>query len=1122
MQDVGVSPEKKGAARGDSNSPASPVRAVFTAGAIFWLSILSLGAQGYGLTQRPVAGPFLNGAMPRKEQSSTGWAAVSAFPGISFDDPTCFAAEPRTNRLYVGCRQGKIFFFEQNAATTDKTLFLDLTPVTQGYNDSGLLGIAFHPEYGLAGSSNRGYVYVSYCYSPSPVANPGVNPPNETHEYNRLSRFQVPDGSLIADPASETVLINQYDPHVWHNGGGMFFGADGFLYLSNGDGGYYQDTYNTTQEINDGLFSGVLRIDVDMDPSRSHPIRRQPSTQSSRPAGWANSYSQNYFIPNDNPWLDPGGSILEEFYAIGFRSPHRMTYDPPTDRIWMGDVGQGLWEEVDIIEKGGNYQWAFMEGLHAGPKAAPGSLIGTSRPPIYEYAHANGNNAVIGGYVYRGVEHAAFLTGQYIFGDNGSSRIWAMTYNGTGTPQVNLLCVVPNGGTEQTGLASFGVDRDGEIYMCVMGSGTKIYKLAQTGSETAPPPLLSQTGAFTNLATLAPNNSLLPYTVNTPLWSDNAVKFRWMSVPNDGAPYTASEMISFSPTGAWTFPTGTVFVKHFELPIDDTNPALRKRLETRFLVFGTNGYYGLTYKWRADNSDADLLASNLSETNFITTATGIRTQVWYYPNRQDCLICHNPNARSVLGVRTCQLNGDYDYPSTGQTDNQLRALNHIGIFNPAINETNIPAYPRSVAINDTSATLELRVRSYLDANCAQCHRPGGAPAFFDARLDTPLGQQGIVEGPVVNPMGITNAAVVAPRSLTQSLLYVRDNLVGASQMPPLAKNTIDTNYIDVLGKWINSLPPVLAPPIALGNTNNGTQLDNVSASWINAGRFQATTTTPIAALFARVGAITGHYRCALYSDNAGQPSRFLGATAEITNPGAGWQTFPMTTTLTVTNGLFYWLAIWSDNSNAKIYYSGTGGTIRWGSYPYGGTWPDPVVTTGSASLNYCIYALGSSPALTSVAVTPLTSTIWAGGTRQFTAAGTYSDGSVLDLTTFVNWSASNSIVAIVDDEGLATGMAAGSTVISAEAGGKNGAGVLTVQVAPFPNILSFDAANGLITITSSATPGLNYTLQSAIDLPSTNWINLSPPVTASGTTVTFTNAVGEDAMRFYRVMQTVP
>jgi uncharacterized repeat protein (TIGR03806 family) len=622
----------------------------------------------------------------------------------------------------------------------------------------------------------------------------------------RLSRFHVPDGQLVADPNSEVVLINQFDRQMWHGGGAMFFGPDGFLYLTVGDEGGIDDEFHQAQRIDGGIFSGVLRIDVNCDPARSHPIRRQPQS----PPGAPPSFTANYYIPNDNPWLDPGGGNLEEFWAVGLRSPHRMTYDAVSGRIWQGDIGQNSREEINLIERGGNYQWNYMEGSITTsasiPKPSP--LIGVDKPPVYDYPRDNFDTCVIVGYVYRGAQMPE-LAGKLIFGDNTSGRIWSLAYNGSNNPpSVSYLCNIPPG-TDYTGLSSFGIDQSSEIYALQMGAQGKIWKLARTGTPAVnAPALLSETGAFANTMSLTPSPGLIPYDVNSPLWSDGAVKTRWMGVPNDGAPFTADEQIGFAPTGEWTFPSGTVFVKHFEIATNDANPSLRRRLETRLLVRDTNGsVYGLTYKWADNNTNAVLLTDSLSEDIVITTPTGTRTQTWFYPSSQDCLSCHTPSANYVLGVKTRQLNGDFAYATSGVADNQLRALNHIGLFTPAFEESDIPNFARLVKVTETNAALEMRVRSYLDANCAQCHRPGGVQANWDARFDTPLANQNILNGPVNNSFGITNARIIAPGSVPRSLMHLRVNTNGVSKMPPLARNIIDTNFVPVLADWINSFVP---------------------------------------------------------------------------------------------------------------------------------------------------------------------------------------------------------------------------------------------------------------------------------------------------------------------------
>ncbi len=750
-------------------------------------------AQPYGLTQRPDVAPFLNHILPETAATVSGnWSAVPAFPNLYFTNAIGLAAVPGTNFLCVWEREGRAWTFVNNPNVTQKTLILNISNQCQGWDDSGLLGLAFHPGF----ITNR-YMFVYYTWVvPGTVqGNQNSRPPTTiTGAYHdRLSRFTL-DANGVAIPNSELVLVDQIGNSVWHNGGGLFFHPDnGFLYWTDGD----DAAGSNNQIITRNLFSGVFRIDVDQrGGSISHPIVKQP----------LNGLTANYFIPNDNPFIGQA-NVLEEFFCLGLRSPHRMTIDPPSGRIFIGDVGEGSREEIDIIELGEsalNFQWNRIEGLN-------GDLVppypGINRRPVLDYNHSEGF-AVIGGYVYRGSEFAADLGGRYIFGDNGSRVIW--TLDETTVPAgKTALCVVPKGagpnsGNDYTGLSSFGLDANNELYMCQMSSvGGRIYKLARSGPPPTSrplPTLLSGAGAFTDLATLSPTNGLVPYTVNSPLWSDAAVKTRWVAVPTNAS-------ITFSPTGEWTFPSGTVFVKHFALATNDTNPNLLKRLETRLLVRDTNGtVYGASYKWRTDNSDADLVATMINEDILITTSTGTRTQQWSYPGQQDCLRCHTVASGGVLGVNTRQLNGDFQYPASGNTDNQLRAWNHIGIFDAPLNEATISTFTKTVPVTDTNAALEVRVRSYLDANCAHCHRPSGVPSFFDARFDTPLDGQGLINGSVVNTLGIPGAKVVVAGDLSKSVLYQRDNSLAAIKMPPLAKNMIDADAMAVLAQWINALP----------------------------------------------------------------------------------------------------------------------------------------------------------------------------------------------------------------------------------------------------------------------------------------------------------------------------
>ncbi len=424
---------------------------------------------------------------------------------------------------------------------------------------------------------------------------------------------------------------------------------------------------------------------------------------------------------------------------------------------------------------------------------------------------------------YNPISRVAFYANSTFLG-SVSNLPYTLTATGLGAGAYALTAVATDG----SGLSSTSAP----VNITVSAGTGQPYGLTNIGTVSpffnmpstyygALPALLSQTGVFTNTPDMSPAGGLIPYQPNVPLWSDGALKIRYLAVPNTGAPHTPDEQIGFAPAGAWTFPAGTVFVKTFELQTNETDPNSILRLETRLLVRDINGtVYGVTYKWRPDNSEADLLSTSLNQDIVITTATGTRTQTWYYPSPADCLTCHTPAASYVLGVSTRQLNGNFTYPATGNTDNQLRTLNRLGLLNPAFDETTVTNFEKLSALTNLTASLEERARSYLDANCAQCHQPGGTGTTFDGRYDTPLASQNIINATVLGNLGYDNARVITPRDIWRSILYRRMNtLDGTIKMPSLARNLIDTNAVAIMVDWINSLPgtPALAPPAITPN-----------------------------------------------------------------------------------------------------------------------------------------------------------------------------------------------------------------------------------------------------------------------------------------------------------------
>jgi uncharacterized repeat protein (TIGR03806 family) len=522
----------------------------------------------------------------------------------------------------------------------------------------------------------------------------------------------------------------------------------------------------------------------------------------------------------------------------------------PTE--WSGTVALKAQQryniEMDYYENGGGAAASLSWSSASTPKVlipqsqlypvanpAPGVVLNSPADGSAYVAPASVTLSATAAAQYNTIDNVAFYANGTLLGAI-SNAPYVFTATGLAAGNFAVVAVV----TDSTGLTSSSLTAN-----ITVGSGTSApYGLSSRAAVSAflsmpqtfngsLPTQLSQTGAFSDPPSLTPVSGLVPYAPNTALWSDAALKTRWMAVPYSGGLNTPDQQISFAPTGEWAFPSGTVFVKHFELVTDETNTnAPHRRLETRLLVRDLNGaVYGVTYKWRPDNSDADLLTGSLSEDIIITNASGVRTQTWYYPSPADCLTCHTPAANYVLGVKTRQLNGDFDYPVSGVADNQLRTLNHVGMFNPAINETNIPTYAQLVSINNQSATLEDRFRSYIDANCAQCHRPGGTGTTFDARYDTPLTNQNIINANVLGNLGYDNAHVVTPRDIWRSVLYQRANSTDPLiKMPQLARNLVDTNAMTVIAAWINSLPgiPALPPPSIL--PNGGTFSGNVSVT----------------------------------------------------------------------------------------------------------------------------------------------------------------------------------------------------------------------------------------------------------------------------------------------------
>ena len=770
-------------------------------------SLLLLAAvpltQGPGLTSTAPVDKFLNGRFPSRSPSPLPYKV--AFPNLSFDSPLTFAMHPYQNKVIVGQRDGKIFWFNKQDQATTKNLIVDLSDEVGVVWDGGFLGLAIHPEFGLNG---RNYFYTYYTTKDQhgndfPNSYTTQNCDNEEYWGNHLMlvRFEVDPDTLEVVPQSQTTLIKIRMYGTSHRGGGLLFGQDGFLYLTTGD----QTAFRKSQDIVNNLDGGVLRLDVNKDPAKSHPpVKNMPDDH-----GFADELTGNeYWIPNDNPFLSPAGDNFEEYYTMGHRNPHRMTMDMHSGALYIGEVGGVKHEEVNLVKKGSNYGWPVYEGLAKDNACGDDQLFNNMdhEEPLVAFPRSDANS-LTGGYVYQGTE-IPDLIGKYICADYGNGEeIWAVD---TETGTYELL-----GNFEPSNIISFGQDHEGEIYILKQGVST-LYKLSQTTAHTGEiPQFLSQTGAFEDLNALTPAAALVAYDLIQPFWSDNAIKKRWMVIPNNGTHDENGEQIGFSENDPWQFPEGAVLIKHFELPVDDANPNHTKRIETRFSIKGEDGkFYFVTYKWNEAQTDAELLSTAFDEDIQIQTGNGeSRIQTWHYPSRTECFSCHNASSDGTLGARTRYLNKAFTYEETGITSNQLLTLSSLGILNTEINEANLPGFLSASSLKDAEATLDEKARSYLDVNCAYCHRPGtGNRAEFDLRLINSLEETHLLTAGIITSLGIEGEQILVPGDASKSLLFQRlltldENIM----MPPLSKKVIDTEGLAVIEAWINAMGDTQEP-----------------------------------------------------------------------------------------------------------------------------------------------------------------------------------------------------------------------------------------------------------------------------------------------------------------------
>jgi len=352
-----------------------------------------------------------------------------AFPSLPLFDSPINIEDPRdgTDRLFVIERAGQVYVFQNDPGVTQRTQFINISSKVELQGECGLLGLAFHPNY----EQNR-FFYLFYV--------------NDSPFQSVVSRFTANAGNPnFADPATEVPIITISQSGFFHKGGCIEFGADGYLYISLGEDGTPSNAQSLTT-----LKGKVLRIDVD------------------NPSG-----GRQYGIPIGNPFRGNPNGYREEIWAFGFRNPWRFSCDEQTGNMWLGDVGQNSWEEVDMLRKGRNFGWPLMEGSACYQPPSCDTLDLDVVLPVATYGHGPSGASITGGCVYRGPSVPS-LYGNYIFGDFITGQIWYVDPDNNPSNEQLITDTTLN-------ISAFGTDADGELYFSTFEGG--IYRFFETTTD---------------------------------------------------------------------------------------------------------------------------------------------------------------------------------------------------------------------------------------------------------------------------------------------------------------------------------------------------------------------------------------------------------------------------------------------------------------------------------------------------------------------------------------------------------------------------------------------------------------------------------------------------------------
>ena len=689
--------------------------------------------------------PWVTGRVTGSPNPPAPYDVVRVHPAQRFENPVDLAFMPGSTRLFVAEQAGRIWSFDTAIPGDKPALAIDLRQHHTPFDN--ILGFTFHP-----GFATNHQVFINY------------NEPGGSPLGAHVSRFTLgPAAATTLDPASEREILRW--PGGGHNGCTLAFGNDGFLYISTGDSADPDPPdgkAKTGQDISD-LLSSVLRIDVSVPDGESKPYR----------------------VPADNPFRSIPGA-RPEVWAFGFRNPFRMSFDPPTGDLWLGDVGWEQWEMIIRVRRGGNYGWSLVEGPNTHVRTDVAQGPGPILPPMVALPHSEAAS-ITGGRVYRG-NRLPKLAGAYLYGDWETGKFWALRHNGDTLLSNEELCDTTLKPT------AFAADPQGELLILDYAGG--LYAFAPSSAPPANqsfPRRLSETGIFTDLATLSPAPGVVATRPAAEMWSDGARVERHLAVPERGVVRTGRGRQTIVGT-MWSFPTNTVMTRTLTLE----GGGARRRVETQLLHFEGQGWNAYTFRWNEAQTDAELVPAGGTNATVALpdpmTPGGVRPVSWRFSGRSECLRCHNSWAADLLSFNWLQL-------APGERQ-RLAAEGVLEVIDPPARDQWL------VNPHDPAAPLQDRARSWLHVNCAGCHRFGaGGGAALHLNFDKPLAELRAVNvRPTRGDFGLAGGRIIAPGHPFSSALLYRITTEGSGHMPHIGSRVTDEAGVRLVTGWIRSLP----------------------------------------------------------------------------------------------------------------------------------------------------------------------------------------------------------------------------------------------------------------------------------------------------------------------------